>query len=119
MPSTAATVTEYLDELDPTCRAAVERLRTLVRAAVPDATETMHYRMPTYELSRPVCSIGVQKHHVALYLCEIKALERHRDAFGHLDCGKGCIRFRDLDDLPLDAVRDLLEDAADEVRGVG
>jgi hypothetical protein len=38
-------------------------------------------------------------------------VEAHRHALGKLDCGKGCIRFRSLDELPLDTISDILKEA--------
>jgi uncharacterized protein YdhG (YjbR/CyaY superfamily) len=114
MGSRATSVSQYLQGLDPERRQALSELRNWVRLVLPDARETLLYRMPTYELGRPVCAIAAQKHHLALYVCEAPALERHRACFSHLSLGKGCIRFRRFSDLPRDAVRRLLRDAERE-----
>jgi uncharacterized protein YdhG (YjbR/CyaY superfamily) len=48
MPS--ATIDDYLAVLDHDKRAALDRLREQIRAAVPDATETIAYGVPGFRL---------------------------------------------------------------------
>lgn len=47
------TIDEYLSRLDPAPRAALERIRQLVTALVPEATETISYGMPTLLVQEP------------------------------------------------------------------
>jgi hypothetical protein len=37
-------------------------------------------------------------------------LQRYRTRFGALDCGKGCLRFRNLEEVPLDVVEEMLQE---------
>jgi hypothetical protein len=60
-----------------------------------------------------------QKRYMALYLCESRALERRRGDFAHLELGKGCVRFKSMADLPVEATRALLAEAAEEARQEG
>jgi len=39
-------------------------------------------------------------------------LADHRDALGKLNCGKSCIRFKKLAELPLDVLREIVRDTA-------
>ena len=100
-------VDAYLSALEPDRRAALEQLRALVFETVPDVAETMRYRMPTYELDDVVCSFASQKHYMSLYL-DVDLVAKHKEELAHLDVGKSCIRFKQLDDLPLGAVRQIL-----------
>ena len=110
MATAARSVDEYLAAIDPERRRDVEALLALVREELPGARETMHYKMPTFETEGPLVAVGAQKRHLALYVCEAPALERHRARFAHLDVGKGCIRFEALADLPLGHVRAMLRE---------
>jgi uncharacterized protein YdhG (YjbR/CyaY superfamily) len=102
-------VDRYLEALDPARRAALARLRALLREVAPAAEETMHYRMPTYEV-RPGVRIAFasQKHHLSLYLDPV-VVEQHREALQGLSLGQSCVRFRREEDLPWDIVRRMLE----------
>ncbi len=45
----ARDVDEYLDGLEADRRAALNQVRDLIREVVPEAVESIRYRMPTYE----------------------------------------------------------------------
>jgi hypothetical protein len=119
MSARPSTVSGYVRSVAADRRREFEELRDWVRGVLPAARETMSYRMPTYEASDGglICAIAAQKHHLALYVCQPELLARHREAFSHLDVGKGCIRFRHLADLPRTATRKLLRETARDAGG--
>ena len=100
-------VDAYLSGLRTDRRAALEQLRALAFETVPDVVETMKYRMPTYELDDVLCSFASQKHYMSLYM-DVDLVAKHKEALGHLDVGKSCIRFKRIEDLPLETVRQIL-----------
>jgi hypothetical protein len=127
--STATTVAGYLAELPAERRAVVEAVRDTVLRHLPDGyEETMNWGMISYEVPlarypdtynrQPLsyAALAAQKHHYALYLnaaYQDEASERRlRDGFAAagrtLDIGKSCVRFRRLDDLPLDVIGDVI-----------
>ncbi len=98
---TGRTRTAYLKSLEPARRKQFQELREIVCKGLPAARETMSYGMPTWEVEgRPLVAAASQKRNLALYFMTENVLDRHRDAFSHLDVGKCCIRFRKLEDLP-------------------
>jgi uncharacterized protein YdhG (YjbR/CyaY superfamily) len=102
------TVDAYLEVLAPERRAALATLRSLLHEVVPEAKETMRYGMPTYERDGEVlCSFASQKHYMSLYM-DVELVEQHADELAQLDVGKSCIRFKKLEQLPLDTVRAIL-----------
>ena len=104
------TVDAYLEVLAPDRREALAVLRSLVREVVPEAEETMRYGMPTYEKDGSVvCSFASQKRYLSLYM-DVGRVEAHRDRLAGLDVGKSCIRFKSLEQLPLDTVRTILRE---------
>jgi uncharacterized protein YdhG (YjbR/CyaY superfamily) len=111
MKSQATTVSQYLEELPAERRAALGKLRKLVRKIAPDAVEAMQYGMPTYALRDMLFALAAQKGYLALYVCDPAAVEAHRAGLKGLNCGKGCIRFQSLEELPLDVVSAILRDA--------
>lgn len=123
--SAAATVADYLDALPPERRAVIAKVRKVIRRNLPKGyQEVMNWGAITYELplerypntynGQPLCyaALAAQKNHFALYLMTVygdKKLERElREAFKQagkkLDMGKSCVRFRSVDQLPLDAI---------------
>lgn len=127
--SQAATVAEYLDELSEERRAVVARVRQTVLDHLPAGyQETMRWGMISYEIplerypdtynGQPLAYIGLaaQKRHYALYLMGVYAdsdqERRLREVYAQrglrLDFGKSCLRFRRLEELPLDLIAELV-----------
>ncbi|HEX3159400.1 MAG TPA: DUF1801 domain-containing protein [Gemmatimonadaceae bacterium] len=123
--SRAATVTDYLEELPAERRAVVSRVRDVVLAHLPAGyQETMNWGMICYEIPlerypvtynrQPLAyaAIAAQKHHYSLYLMSVDQVGplatslkvEFEKAGKELDMGKSCVRFRTIDDLPLDVI---------------
>lgn len=113
MQSKARTVAKYLKAQSAASREALSTLRRTIRRAAPNAREAMLYGMPAYSVGpRMVAAMAAQKNYVALYVCDIPLVAKHRAKLGAVDCGKSCIRFKHIDDLDLEAVKVMLEEAA-------
>ena len=125
MQSDAETVDRYLASLPTERRAAVEAVRSTILAHLPDGyEEVMNWGMITYQVPlsikpdtynrRPLlyAALASQKNHMAVYLSAIYgdggARRRFEDAYRATgkpyDVGKSCVRFKKLDDLPLDVI---------------
>lgn len=112
MQSKATTVDEYIAELPVERRPVLEQLRGLVRDAAPLATECMRYGMPSYELGELLCAMAAQKAHYSVYVMDTRVVERYRSQLGKLSVGRGCIRFRKIEQVPLDVLSRILLEAA-------
>lgn len=112
MSDKTQSVDAYLEGLAPDRREALTTLRAVVRGMVPEAEETMRYRMPTYERDGSVvCSFASQKRYMSLYM-DADLVDAYRHELDGLDLGKSCIRFKTLQQLPLDTVRAILAETA-------
>lgn len=127
--SKANSVSEYLEGLPPERRAVVSAVRDVVLKHLPKGyREAMDFGMITYSIpldvhpktynGRPLVYAGLaaQKNHYALYLMGAYAdpkvgkslASEFRKRGKKLDMGKSCLRFRTLDDLPLDVVGNVI-----------
>ncbi len=128
MQSKAATVAQYLAGLPPDRRAAIQAVLKVIRANIdPAFAEGMQYGMIGWSVPHmlypagyhcdpkqplPYAAIASQKNYMALYMgclyaddSEVERFRKRWAATGKkLDMGKSCIRFRKLDDLPLDVI---------------
>ena len=128
MQSKAATVEEYLSQLPADRRAALETVRKVILANLDkDYEEGMLYGMIGYYVPHRVFPAGYhcdprqplsfaglasQKNHMSLYLMCIYGHQPTHEWFRKewtktgkkLDMGKACIRFRKIDDVPLDLI---------------
>ncbi|MGD9703259.1 MAG: DUF1801 domain-containing protein [Acidimicrobiia bacterium] len=123
--SVATTVEEYLALLPGDRRTAITAVRDTIVSHLPAGfEEVMQYGMISYVVplerypdtynGQPlaVASLANQKNHMALYLMGVYGddgaqqwLRERWTATGRkLDMGKSCVRFKRLDDVPLDLV---------------
>ena len=71
-------VEDYLAALPEAPRAALEKLRMTIKAAAPEATETISYQMPTFKQhGRFLVSYAAFKDHCSLFPASTKVLEAH------------------------------------------
>jgi len=127
--SKAKTVEEYLNELPPDRREIVSGVRNVILQNLPEGyTESMNWGMISYEIPLEVypdtyngqplgyAALAAQKNHYAVYLMgvyqdpeqEAKLKEGFKQAGKKLDMGKSCVRFRKLENLPLDVIGELI-----------
>ena len=129
MQSDAKTVAEYLSNLDEARREAISAVRGVILDNLPDGyEEAMQFGMITYVVPLSVLAdtyngqplmyvaLASQKRHMSLYLTNVYGdesvekwfRERYLAAGKKLDMGKSCVRFRKLDDLPLELVGEVV-----------
>ena len=125
MKSDAKTVQEYLEEMTPDRRKAIEKVRDVILNNLPDGyEEVMNWGMITYQVPLEVypdtynkqplmyAALANQKNHMAVYLTGIYMdeklnqdfEEKYKETGKRYDVGKSCVRFRKLDDLPLELI---------------
>ena len=131
MHSKAETPEEYLKSLPEDREKAITEIRKVIRKNLPKGfSETMNYSMLSYvvphslypkgcrgnpKMPVPFISLASQKnyvtfHHLALY--EGSLLDWFSDQWKiatpkKLDMGKGCVRFKKFEDMPLDLIGEL------------
>ncbi len=104
------TIDDYLARLDDDKRAALERLRRILRAAAPRAEECISYGMPALRLDgRMLVWFGAGANHCAFYPGGI--VEAYKDDLGDYETSKGTIRFQPDDPLPPAIVRKIVKAA--------
>jgi uncharacterized protein YdhG (YjbR/CyaY superfamily) len=125
MRSEASTVEAYLAELPDDRREAIAAVRAVVLENLPDGyVESMRWGMITYEVpletypdtynKQPLmfAALASQKNHMGVYMMGIYISDDARDEFEkayrstgkRFDVGKSCVRFRKLEDLPLELI---------------
>ena len=97
---TSVDVDAFLAALPLEMRAALENLRRAIRAAAPDAEESISYGVPAFKYrGRPLVSFGAAKSHCSFYVQSPAVMEAHRDELAAYDTSKGTVRF--APDAPL------------------
>ena len=125
MKSEALTVEEYLAELPLDRRQTIDQVRQIILDNLPEGyEEEMNWGMITYQVPLDVypntynkqplmyAALANQKNHMAVYLTGIYMDEKlnqdfedkYRATGKRYDVGKSCVRFRKLEDLPLELI---------------
>lgn len=128
MQSKASTVDKYIAELSSDRQEAIAAVRKVILKNIdPAFQETMQYGMIGYSVPHsvyppgyhcdpkqplPFAGLASQKNYMSLYLCsaynDTEFDSWIRSAFEKvgkkLDMGKCCIRFKKIDDLPMDVI---------------
>ena len=127
--SKETTPATYLASLPPERRKVISAVRAVVKKHLPKGyVETMNWGMLSYEIplsrysetynGQPLMylALAAQKNNYALYLTNVsgdktllgKLASAYKAAGKKLDMGKGCLRFKTLEELPLDVIGDIV-----------
>ena len=128
MAAKPTTVKAYIDALPADRKKALQKVRSTINKHLPKGyKEGIQYGMPGWyvphslypggyhcdpKIGVPFAGLASQKNHMSLYLMCIYGSDKHRTWFEKayaksgkkLDMGKACVRFKTLDDLPLDVI---------------
>jgi len=130
MAAKPTTVKQYLDSLPADRRAAINKVRAAVNKGLPEGyKEVIQYGMIGWSIPHslypagyhcdpkvpvPFAALASQKNYMSLYLMCIYQDDGHKEWFVNawkatgkkLDMGKSCVRFKKLEDVPLEVVTD-------------
>jgi uncharacterized protein YdhG (YjbR/CyaY superfamily) len=104
--TTPATTDEYVASLSEDRRAQVETLRRTIRAAAPDATETIAYSMPAFRShgGQFLVSFAAYKRHYSLFPASGMVIEALGAELAQFLAGKGTIQFPADQPIPVGLV---------------
>ena len=129
MQSKAKTVKAYLFELPEDRREVISTVREIILKNLPKGyEESMNWGMISYEIplslfpntynKQPLmyAALASQKNHMSIYMCGVYSnknqLKKLKDSFAKMcvkpNMGKSCIRFKDVNKLPLKTIGELI-----------
>jgi uncharacterized protein YdhG (YjbR/CyaY superfamily) len=107
--TTANSIDEYIAAFPSETQKVLEELRALIKASAPDATETISYAMPTFDLNgRHLVYFAGFKRHVGFYPVP-SAIEAFKEELKPYKSGKGSAQFPLGQPLPTDLIRRIVE----------
>ncbi|MDY0236102.1 MAG: DUF1801 domain-containing protein [Gudongella sp.] len=132
MNNNVENIQEYLEGLSDERKFAVNKIREVLKENLPDGFhEELSYNMIGYviphsiyekgyhvnpDLPLPFINLASQKNYIALYhsgmymnaeLLKWFEEEYKKRVVTKLDMGKSCIRFKDIDNIPYDLIKEL------------
>ena len=123
--SSAKTVEQYLSDLPSDRQKALRAVRKVIRKNLPKGyVESINWGMIVYEIplkrypttynNQPLmyAALASQKNYMSVYLTNIQMdgalekefIEEYMASGKKLDMGKSCIRFKKIDDIPLELI---------------
>lgn len=114
MSDETASVDDYLEALPAEDRAALARLRKVIRSAAPGAEETISYQMPTFKYHGPLVAFAAFKDHLSFFVMSTSVANAYRDQLEGYDTSKGTIRFQPDEPLPASLVKGLVKARIEE-----
>ena len=92
-----------------------------MKAWLPESKLSMKYKMPTFEVGDGWVSIANRKDYVSVYTCSEELIEPYLKKHPGTKHGKGCLNFRDNDEIDFEALKEVTESAvrAKKARSLG
>jgi uncharacterized protein YdhG (YjbR/CyaY superfamily) len=113
--SKAKTIDEYIAAFPPEEQKPLREIRALIKAAAPDATETISYAIPTFDLAgRHLVHFAGFAQHIGFYPTS-SGTEAFADELKPYKSGKGSVQFPLGCPLPVDLIRRVVEFRVKEV----
>lgn len=98
------TIDEYVGAFPPDVQKLLQDVRATIRAAAPEAAETISYSMPTFDLNgRHLVHFAAFKNHIGLYPTP-SGIEAFEEELRPYKSGKGSLQLPMDRPLPLDLV---------------
>jgi uncharacterized protein YdhG (YjbR/CyaY superfamily) len=117
-PATAhfKTVDDYIDSFPQPVRPTLERIRTIIRKALPKAAESISYNMPTYKIDGElVIYFAGWKKHYSLYPVSKRVAEAFATELASHEVNKSTVRFPLSDSIPTKLIASITKFRAKEL----
>lgn len=123
----ATNVKEYLENVPEERKDIINYLHTFIQKTAPGLKPHFAYNMLGYgsfkyknykkeDMDWPIVALANQKNYVSVYVCAVNdgeyIAEKNKDKLGKVSVGKSCIRFKRLEDVNLDELKNVIKLAA-------
>lgn len=95
-------IRSYLSGLSANRLKRLEDIRKAFLNSDTDVVESIRYKMPSFEKDGNWVALASQKNYVSVYFCSEPLIENIRGKHPAMNTGKGCVRIRATQDVPLD-----------------
>ena len=110
MAERITTIEAFLASQTPERRAAIERLRGIIREEAPGAQEKISYQQPTYMLHGWFISLGAATNHLSFHPMDNTTVARHAEALKGFKTRPGTIQFTPEHPIPEALVRTIVRE---------
>jgi uncharacterized protein YdhG (YjbR/CyaY superfamily) len=109
-PGVAKNVDEYLSGVPEPARGTLNRVRAAIRAAAPEASEYISYRIPTFRYKgRPLLAFAAFSKHCSLFPMSMSVIKTFEKDLKSFYTSKGTVRFPVDKPLPAALVKKIVK----------
>jgi uncharacterized protein YdhG (YjbR/CyaY superfamily) len=108
-------IDEYFEKVSVSQKAELERIRTIVKQAVPEAEEVISYGMPAFKYNKKyLIGFAAFKNHMSIFPTSgpIEAVRQKLDRF---ELAKGTIQFTIGNPIPEPVIQEILSKRLAEI----
>ena len=114
--TTPQTIDEYISGFPEEIQEILQRIRRTIRAAEPEAQETISYKMPTFTLNgKYLIYFGAYRKHIGFYPAPA-GIPEFEEALSKYGAGKGTLKFPLDQPMPFELIARLVQFRAEEIR---
>jgi uncharacterized protein YdhG (YjbR/CyaY superfamily) len=106
-------IDEYIAGFPEDVQAILQKVRATIRAAAPEAEETISYQMPSFRLKGYLVYFAAHKNHIGLYPAP-SGIEEFMQELSPYVGGKGSVRFPLDRPIPYDLIARIVKFRAEE-----
>ena len=101
-------IDEYIAAQDESIQPRLNDIRSVLRAALPEAEERISWSMPTYWKGRNIVHFAASKKHLGIYPGD-EAVAEFDEELADYDISKGTIRIPYDKELPIELIKRIAE----------
>ncbi|MEI8215982.1 MAG: DUF1801 domain-containing protein [Eubacteriales bacterium] len=98
----------YIGNFKPEVQEILNKIRSIIHEAAPDAMEKISYQMPTFWLNGNLVHFAAFKKHIGFYPTP-SAMFEFNDELSKYKTGKGSAQFPIDEPLPYDLIREMVK----------
>ena len=116
MKAAPQSVDEYIAAQPESSRAALRKVRSIIRKTAPEAVESITYKIPTYKLDgERLLYFAGWKRYYSLYPATQRLLEAFKEGLDGYEVEKSTIRFQFSEAVPAMLIERLVQFRVEEV----
>jgi uncharacterized protein YdhG (YjbR/CyaY superfamily) len=113
-PSAPSNIDEYIAAFPKNVQAILQKIRSIIRKAAPDAQEAMKYAIPTFTLNGNLVHFAAFENHIGFYPTP-SGIEKFKQQLSVYQGAKGSVQFPLDQPIPYDLIRQIVEFRVQEV----
>ncbi len=94
----------YIEQFPAEIQMILQKIRSVIKEAAPEATEKISYQMPTFFLKGNLVHFAAFKTHIGFYPVP-SGIDKFKDELSQYKGGKGSVQFPLDKPMPLDLIK--------------